>query len=201
MGHFLRFRKKNGAAHPSVKDLEETAFMQDGELPPPTEHKRVAIHREDLNDRLLAPLQGLAHLDDLLADVIGLQRTSFGKASSKACPADDQGDDIDAPPDSDEDNADRPTVTEEDDPKARFAPSDSWRRPSDYVALMAKRFEDDWTSPRTKKKEPRPLKRDQVFFVAQFAQACNTVWEESRRVEKNELDASKITCFNILLMG
>jgi hypothetical protein len=72
-----------------VKELEETAFMLDGVLPPPTEHKRAAIRREDLNDRLLAPFQGLADLNDLLADVIASQRSSFGADSSKACPADE----------------------------------------------------------------------------------------------------------------
>jgi hypothetical protein len=45
------------------------------------------------------------------------------------------------------------------------------------------------------------LKRDQVYFVAQFVQSCNTVWDEDRKVEEGELDVKKITCFNILLMG
>ena len=66
---------------------------------------------------------------------------------------------------------------------------------------MAKRFEEEWTNPHSGKKEPRPLKRDQVLFIAQFAHVCNTVWEEDRRVEEGELDINKITCFNILLMG
>ena len=87
------------------------------------------------------------------------------------------------------------------DAAARFAPSDSWRRPSDYVAYMVQRFEDEWTNPRSGKKESRPLKRDQVYFVAQFAQSCNTVWDEDRKVEEGELDVKNITCFNILLMG
>ena len=38
----------------------------------------------------------------------------------------------------------------------------------DYVASMAKRFEED----------KGPLKRDQALFVAQFAHACNTVYDE-----------------------
>ena len=40
-----------------------------------------------------------------------------------------------------------------------------------------------------------------MLFVAQFATVCNTVWEEDRKVEEGELDVTKITCFNILLMG
>jgi hypothetical protein len=85
--------------------------------------------------------------------------------------------------------------------KARFAPSDSWRRPSDYVAHLAKTFETEWLNPRSGKKEPRPLKRDQVLFIAQFAHACNVVWDEDRKVEEGDLDIAKISCFNILLMG
>ena len=84
-----------------VKELEETAFMQDGVLPPPREHTKIAIRREDLSDRLLAPFQGLADLNDVLADAIARRRSSFGADSSKACPA-DQEDDIDAPPDLDD---------------------------------------------------------------------------------------------------
>ena len=105
------------------------------------------------------------------------------------------------PPDADGDNNTRPTVREECHAQAKFAPSDSWRRPSDYVAFLARCFEDEWTNPHTGKKEPRPLKRDQVLFAAQFAQACNKVWEEDRRVEENRLDVNKSTPFNILLMG
>ena len=72
-----------------VKELEETAFMWDGELPPPSEPTRVAIRREDLSDRLFSPFEGLADLDDVLADVITRQRSSFGAVDSKACFAED----------------------------------------------------------------------------------------------------------------
>ena len=178
-----------------LKELQETGFMQNEELPPPAEQNRVAIRREDLRDRILAPYEGLAHLDDLLADVIEKQRSSFG---SRACPATEQEADLDAPPDPDQ-PVPRPPV--EDDAAARFAPSDSWRRPSDYVASMAKRFEEEWINPRTGTKEQRLLKRDQALFVAQFAQVCNTVWDEDCKVDDGEMDVEKITCFNLLLMG
>ena len=45
------------------------------------------------------------------------------------------------------------------------------------------------------------MKRDQVWLVAYFAHVCNTVWDEDRRVEEDELEVNKITCFDILLMG
>ena len=104
---------------------------------------------------------------------------------------------MDVPPDPDE----VLPKQDESDATARFAPSDSWRRPSDYVAHMVKRFEDAWTNPRSGKKESRPLKRDQVYFVAHFAHCCNTVWDEDRKVEEGELNVKNLTCFNILLMG
>ena len=145
--------------------------MQNSGLPPPTDQKMLAIRREDLNDQIQAPFQELAHLDDLLTDVIARQRSSFATKSTTSGQADDQNDDIDAPPDPDA------RMAKDDDlaSNARFAESTTWRRPSDYVAYMAKRFEDEWTNPRTKRQEPRPLKRDQVLFIAQFAHACNTV--------------------------
>ena len=154
-----------------------------------------------MKERLLASFQDRVLLDDLLTDVLKKQRESFGKNCPKACPADDSDDDAEAPPDPDEDVAVRAEVAQEMDAKATFATSDAWRRPSDYVAFMARRFEDEWTNPRTGRKESRPLKRDQVFFVTKFAEACNAVWEDDRKVQENELDVSKIRCFNILLMG
>ena len=42
--------------------------------------------------------------------------------------------------------------------------------------------------------------RDRLF-VAQFAQVCNTVWEENCKVDKGDMDVENITCFNLLLMG
>ena len=86
----------------------------------------------------MAPFQGLAHLADLLGDVVARQRSSFGADGSKASLVNGMVDDADAPPDL------KVPVSEqhERDAKARFAPSDSWRRPTDYVAYMAKRFEE-----------------------------------------------------------
>lgn len=190
-----------------VKELEEIAFMQQGVLPPPKdggkEQQKLVLRREDLGDRLLSPFQSLANLDHLLEHVIDAQRKTFASTGSpNACPADDDDEiDPDAPPDPDADRDVGRTNAEDGTAQAKFAPSDAWRQPSDYIAYMAKRFEDEWTNPRSGKKEPRPLKRDQVFFVAQFAEACNTIWQQERSVEDNELDISKITCFNILLMG
>ena len=175
-----------------LKELQETGFMKNEELPAPTEQNRIAIRREDLHDRLVAPYEALAYLEDILLEVINKQRSTFG---SKVCPATEEASDLDAPPDPDEPI---PKPPNKDDAAARFAPSNRWRRPSDYVAYMAKKFEEEWINPRSGKKEQRSLKRDQALFVAQFAQVCSTVWEEDCKVEDGDMGVKKITCFNIL---
>ena len=83
------------------------------------------------------------------------------------------------------------------EPKAYFAPSDQWRRPSDYVAHLAHQFEEGKPDPITGKIERRPLKRDQVLFIAQFADSCNAVWED----EQNDVPVKKRRRFSLLLMG
>ena len=82
-------------------------------------------------------------------------------------------------------------------PAAYFAPTDAWRRPSDYVAHLARKFEEGKPDPKTGKAVARPLKRDQVYFIAQFAAACNTVWKE----ERGDTPMNKRSLFNMLLIG
>ena len=115
-----------------IKELQETGFMSNEELPQPAEQKRIDIRREDLRGRLVGPYEALAHLEAFLPDVIEKQRSTFG---SMDCPAVDEETDVDAPQDPDEPISRPPS---EDDAAARFAPSNSWRRPSDYVAFLAK---------------------------------------------------------------
>ena len=80
---------------------------------------------------------------------------------------------------------------------AHFAPAGQWRKPSDYVAHLARKFEQGKVDPHTGKLAPRPLKRDQVLFLAQFAFACNTVWKE----ERDDVAMSKRHRFSLLLIG
>ena len=77
------------------------------------------------------------------------------------------------------------------------APTDTCRRPSDYVAQLARKFEEGKLDPKTGKMAARPLKRDQVYFVAQFAEACNTVWNE----ERDDTPMKKRSLLNMLLIG
>ena len=132
--------------------------MKDEELPPPAEQNRIAIRREDLRDRLVAPYEALAHLEDILLDVIKKQRSTFG---SKDCPATEEGPDLDAPPDPDEPI---PRPPSEDDAAARFAPSNSWRRPSDYVAFMAKILRRGMDKP-SQREEGTPFSKARPGFI------------------------------------
>ena len=83
------------------------------------------------------------------------------------------------------------------EPVSYFAPNDQWRRPSDYVAHLAARFEAGPLDQETGQREPRRLKRDQVLFVAQFAHACNCVWTD----EQNDAPVRRRQRFNILLLS
>ena len=76
-------------------------------------------------------------------------------------------------------------------------PCDQWRRPSDYVAHLASRFEDGTCCKKTGKFERRPLKRDQVLFLTQFADASNTVWDD----EQNDKPVQHRKRFSMLLLG
>ena len=68
-------------------------------LPPQADQTRAAMRREDLLYGILAPYEGLARPNDVLAAVIDRQGSTFG---SKACPAAEQEADPDVPLDPDQ---------------------------------------------------------------------------------------------------
>ena len=128
------------------------------------------------------------------------QRRRFASAGRKE---DDAPEDADSPPDPDAadqlgESLPLPLVP---DPVAYFAPSDQYCRPSDYVAYLARRFETGKLNPKTGRIDPKPLKRDQALFVAQFAVACNAVWDDDEQIKNGTLSVKKRRCFNMLLMG
>ena len=100
-----------------LEELQETGFMQHEGLPPQADQTRVAMRREDLLYGILAPYEGLAHLNDVLAAVIDRQGSTFG---SKACPAAEQEADPDVPLDPDQPLPRHPL---DDGAAARFASS------------------------------------------------------------------------------
>ena len=87
------------------------------------------------------------------------------------------------------------------EPAAHFVPSDQYRRPSDYVAFLARRFEKRVINPKTGKHESKLLKPDQTLFLAQFASACNNIWDEEQQMAEGTLKMYQRSCFNMLLIG
>ena len=62
---------------------------------------------------------------------------------------------------------------------------------------MAQRFEDGLTAAPGKEVKKKKLSFDQTLFLAQFAEACNDVWED----EQNAVSHARRRRFSILLMG
>ena len=175
--------------------------MAAGELPSPNESAALHGRREHLAASLLEPLTGLCALGrDILRDIIDVQRQRFARAGKKV---EDAPEDDDAPTENEgeEEPENAPAAQPGPDPVAYFAPSDRYRRPSDYVAYLARRFEAGKLNPKTGRIDPKPLKHDQALSVAQFAAACNTVWDDEQKVLDGTLSVKKRHCFNVLLMG
>ena len=180
-----------------VKDLKQTPLMASGELPHTNSASCSAERRKKFREELLGPLDALGALSgDALAEVLECQRKRFatgGKRDDDAPVGD--GDDAPAAP------HDAPTDCPADVPAAVFVPSDEFKRPSDYVKHLARRFESGKVDTATGKLEPRPLKRDQALFVARFASACNDVWDDEQSIIDGSLVRKKRRSFQFLLMG
>ena len=142
---------------------------------------------------LVGPYQGLQCLREAISAIVERQRRFLGRGGV----ADDEvPDDSEVPPESDEEAPNR-CLSDPAEPhiEAYFASSDRWRRPSDYVAHLAGLFEAGLTGEKDGK--PKSLKRDQSLFLAQFASACNAIWDD----EQNAVPMAKRRRFNLLLMG
>ena len=55
------------------------------------------------------------------------------------------------------------------------------------MAYLARRFETGKLNPKTGRIDPKPLKRVQALFVAQFAVACNAVWDDDEQIKNGTL--------------
>ena len=75
--------------------------------------------------------------------------------------------------------------------------------PSDYIRHLMRRFQEARTDEVTGNVTSRRLKWDQVFFLAKFAEACDAVWTEERRMEQNDenFTRSQCKCYQFLVMG
>ena len=147
---------------------------------------------------LLAPLRGLRTIgSDTLRAVLEAQRLRFSKGGAKEQQPPEDGD---APP-QDEVGEGFAAAASKPPPEARFDPAGEFRRPSDFVRHLARKFEEGELNPKTGKAEPRPLKRDQALFIARFAAACNAVWDDDQKIKNGTLNVTKRRTFNFLLMG
>ena len=178
-----------------VKQLKETPLMSAGSLPAPGDANAAKANERSLRSTLLAPLDGLRSINrNILRALLEKQRARFAKAGKKDSDA-PQPDDV--PPRDDAQPAGRASQA----PQARFVPSAEFRRPSDLVKHLAKKFEAGKPHPKTGKIEQRPLKRDQALFIARFAAATNAVWDDEQQIKEGGLNVKKRRKFNFLLMG
>ena len=166
-----------------VKELMATDLMGTGELPPPEDRGQALRARQHVAEKIEGPYSPLAGLGEDLKDLVESQRKLW--KSKVAAEAVDPG----CPPEPAAHAAGRSSKTGP-EPQAYFAPGPEFQRPSDYVARLAKRFEEDGDVKRT-------LKRDQTLFLAQFAAACNAVWDD----ELEGKPAKSRKTFQMLLMG
>ena len=182
-----------------VKELKEAPLMAAGALPPPGNEAAANADRRSLRTALLAPLDGLKSMcRETFRKLLEAQRLTFARGGKREA---DAPKDDDVPPQDDARCASSTSAAAAATPHARFAPSDEFRLPSDFVRHLARKFESGQVNPKTGKIERRPLKRDQALFVTRFAAACNAVWEDEQKINDGLLDAKKRRTYNFLLMG
>ena len=179
-----------------VRALKQLPLMASATLPPTACPQAAHQRGEQLRADSVRGYRFLGAMPaETLRAFVELQRKAFGRVGAR----DKEGDESDtcaAPPA-------RPFVEDATAGEAhgRFIPGGQWQRPSDYVRFLAQRFERGPSDPVTGAAAPRQLKRDQALFVARFAQACNDVWEDERRLREGTLAVKDRRCFQFLLMG
>ena len=172
-----------------------SALMASGNLPPPQSSPAFTARRTEFRTEMVDPYTPLDALGESLKKLGDMQRRYF----KNACVKDDELPDPDAPPEfgEDEPRGEPDRSSPRPAPIGYFASSDRWRRPSDYVAYLAREFEAGRTGPLEEQGKRKRLKRDQTLFLAQFAEACNCVWDD----EDAEIAYEKRRRYNMLLMG
>ena len=129
-------------------EFHQLPMMRGGRLCPALEHDAVQ-QRERFEQELLLHRDGGGEMGQgrrldfsaELRDVAEAFRKLRSEKEDKAVAQEDSDEDFPEP--DDVDDAARPS----DDLPAFFAPSDRWRRPSDFVAYMAEQFEKGLTGP------------------------------------------------------
>ena len=87
------------------------------------------------------------------------------------------------------------------DRPAFFQPDGGIQKPSEFIKTLMQKFEDEKIDERTGQRLTRRLTTDQVLFLAQFAKACDVVWEEEYQVRFHNKKRKHCRCFNMLLTG
>ena len=131
----------------------EASYAQ-GVLPPPRTGQAAEVELRNMpHAELLLPFQGLSSIRrDDLKSLVDAQRKQFAKGGTNDA---DPGMGDFTPP---QDAAGRASAATEPAgaPQARFDLSMEFRRPSDFVAHLARKFEAGIINPETKQVEPRP---------------------------------------------
>jgi hypothetical protein len=156
-----------------VKELQGNMIMQGGELPQPRESADLVRRRAINQINLVKKFESLETLRNDLRNIADIQRRAFARVGNRDA---DVPDDNDVPPQAEGEEV------HVDVAEAYFIPSEQCQRPSDYVAQLAKQFEAGSMCTSTGKMVPKKLKYDQTLFLAQFASACNAVWEDEKKM-------------------
>ena len=177
-----------------VKDLKQTALMTAGELPRNSSDSDAQERRRSMQEKLIGPLRGLKDIDcETLGQLVDTQRKGFAQGQRE--------DEDEHMSENEAKQAAAPKDCPTAPPFAVFIPSSEFKRPSDYVKHLVRRFEAGKENPKTGQVEPKPLKRDQALFVARFAEACNDVWDDEQKILDGNLQHKNRRCYQFLLMG
>ena len=152
-----------------VQGLQGNMIMQGGELPQPRESQELLRRRASNHRNLVEKHESLEFLRHDLRNIADIQRRAFARVGNRDA---EVPDDNDVPPQAEGEELHGDVAV------AYFLPSEHCQRPSDYVAHLAEQFEAGSMCPRTGTKVPKKFKYDQTLFLAQFASACNAVWDD-----------------------
>ena len=178
-----------------VRDLQDTDLMSSGALPAAASEDDQLAGKSYLQSSVLEPYASLCNMSVAsLTAFVDNQRQQFSASAKSKDPAVSHQQEL---PEQEPGQVTQSVAEVE----AYFMPSDRWRRPSDYVSHLVHKFEREWINPKTKTIQPRPLKRDQALFVAQFAAACNAVWDDEQSILDGSLEVKDRRCFNFLVLG
>ena len=197
MRRILTFDTRDRTTSYSKELLELMPGMREGVLPAPIADARLEQRRTALRADIVNVYGGFAGRSQGHPGLAGIEASLLGtiqqKQQERAEGADDDVEPCDEVPPEDVPVSSEPLPA----PAAVFAPDGRWRRPSDYVRHLMERFEQGLTGPKGKPPRPKKLSADQTCFLALFAEACNSAWEE----ERDEVPLEQRQTRHLMLVG